>query len=93
MTKQIREAEEAVEKLRRYNEIVAKLSSAAFNPVIPKRERLTRDESIELNDLKLYFNTKRVNEAGLELCEVLLNELKEAMRPKGLLDIFGRRPW
>lgn len=90
MTKEIRASEEALTKLRRYNEIVAKMSKA-FNPVI--KNQLTEEERNELYDLKLYFNGLRVNEAGLMLCETLLEYLKEADRPRGLLDIFGRRPW
>ena len=102
MSKQIEEVEEVILKLKRYNELVVKGRHGAksFNPVINRKElaelnekaaKQADDDAYELVSLRNYFGGSRVNEAGIELCELLLEELKAASRPRGLLDIFGRR--
>lgn len=81
MGRSIENLEEATANLKRYGELVEKLSVKLFNPVNtggkPMR-RLTRDEDDELIDLKLYFNGRRLNEAALEVAQACILELVKA---------------
>lgn len=67
---------EGAEKLKRYNELVRKMSAKPFNGPKVKGQGhtlLTDDESFELAELKIYFNGARINDASVMLVDAAIN--------------------
>ena len=70
---EVKQYKESLEKLKRYSELVAKISTKKpFNAVVKDRARLTDEEHEELSELRMYFGGLRVNEAGIALLQNIL---------------------
>jgi hypothetical protein len=91
MSKEGKQLVNSLIKLKRYNDLVKKIATKTFNPVLKKR--LTEEESRELDALRLYFAGMRVNDAGIALAERALEHIAylEDSKPLGILDLFRGR--